>query len=75
MWAAHWLLFLRPGLAAWIGLMAVTQNIVGSLFNSHLMDFTQSWLYVFAVGVFGGMAMRQRGTDAPAQAPLLAQSR
>jgi O-antigen ligase len=55
--------------------MAVTQNIVGSLFNSHLMDFTQSWLYVFAVGVFGGMAMRQRGTDAPAQAPLLAQSR
>jgi O-antigen ligase len=77
MWAAHWLLFLRPGLAAWIGLMAVTQNIVGSLFNSHLMDFTQGWLYVFAVGVFGGMAMRQRGTDAPAQAqaPLLAQSR
>jgi O-antigen ligase len=75
MWAAHWLLFLRPGLAAWIGLMAVTQNIVGSLFNSHLMDFTQSWLYVFAVGVFGGMATRQRGTDAPAQAPLLAQSR
>jgi O-antigen ligase len=75
MWAAHWLLFLRPGVAAWIGLMAVTQNIVGSLFNSHLMDFTQSWLYVFAVGVFGGMVLRQRGTDAPEQAPLLAQSR
>ena len=60
MWAAHWRLFLKPGLIAWIGLAAVTQNIVGSLFNSHLMDFTQSWLYVFAVGVHGGMLFRQQ---------------
>jgi O-antigen ligase len=58
MWAAHWWLFFRPGLAAWIGLIAVTQNIVGSMFNSHLMDFTQSWIYVFAVGVFGGTVLR-----------------
>jgi O-antigen ligase len=58
MWAVHWRLFLRPGLAAWIGMIAVTQNIVGSLFNSHLTDFTQSWIYIFAVGVFGGTALR-----------------
>jgi O-antigen ligase len=64
MWSAHFLLFLSRG--PWIGLMAVTQNIVGSLFNSHLMDFTQSWIYVFAVGVFGGLALGQSspGKDA-----------
>jgi O-antigen ligase len=66
MWAAHWWLFVRPGLAAWTGLMAVTQNIVGSMFNSHLMDFTQTWIYVFAVGVFGGIVVRQQRTLKPA---------
>jgi O-antigen ligase len=66
MWIAHWRMFLAPGLAAWIGLMAVTQNIIGSLFNSHLMDFTQSWLYVFAVGVLGGMVLRRGEADASA---------
>jgi O-antigen ligase len=66
MWAAHWRLFLRPGLAAWIGMIAVTQNIVGSLFNSHLTDFTQSWIYVFAVGVFGGAVLRHQETVKPA---------
>jgi O-antigen ligase len=65
MWAVHWQLFVRPGLAAWTGLMAVTQNIVGSLFNSHLMDFTQTWIYVFAVGVFGGIVLRQQGACTP----------
>jgi O-antigen ligase len=65
MWAAHWRLFLRPGLAAWIGMIAVTQNIVGSLFNSHLADFTQAWIYVFAVGVFGGAVLRRQGTAKP----------
>jgi O-antigen ligase len=58
MWAVHWNVFRRPGLAAWIGLLAVTQNIVGSLFNSHLMDFTQGWLYVFAVGICCGTVWR-----------------
>ena len=32
-----------PGLVEWIGLVVVVQNIVGSLFNSHLFDFTQGW--------------------------------
>jgi O-antigen ligase len=61
MWIAHLLLFLRGGgLAAWIGVIVVVQNIVSSLFNSHLFDFTSGWLYVFGVGVAGGMVLRRR---------------
>jgi len=61
MWIAHFLLFLRgAGLTAWIGMIVVVQNVVSSLFNSHLFDFTSGWLYVFGVGVAGGMALRER---------------
>ena len=35
--------------------MVVVQNIISSLFNSHLFDFTQGWIYVFGVGVAGGL--------------------
>jgi O-antigen ligase len=59
MWIAHLRLFRGGGVASWIGLVAVVQNMVGSLFNSHLSDFTQGWIYVFAVGILGGMALRQ----------------
>jgi O-antigen ligase len=68
MWAAHWLMFTSPGLPAWIGIMVVTQNIVSCQFNSHLLDFTQGWLYVFGVGVFGGMVLRQNAQRAPGAA-------
>ncbi len=62
MWIAHFAMFLLPGHAAWIGISVVTQNVVGSLFNSHLFDFTQGWLYVFGVGIAGGIMLRkQRG--------------
>ena len=61
MWMAHLSLFLRgAGMTAWIGSIVVVQNIVASLFNSHLFDFTSGWLYVFGVGVAGGMVLRQR---------------
>lgn len=61
MWIAHLLLFVRgEGLIAWVGTMVVAQNIVSSLFNSHLFDFTSGWLYVFGVGVAGGMVLRAR---------------
>jgi O-antigen ligase len=60
MWVAHFMLFFGPGLNAWIGMIIVTQNVVSSLFNSHLFDFTQGWLYVFGVGVAGGTALRER---------------
>jgi O-antigen ligase len=60
MWIAHFRMFLFPGHAAWIGISVVAQNVVGSLFNSHLFDFTQGWLYVFGVGVAGGLMLRKR---------------
>ena len=60
MWVAHLLLFRGSGLAEWIGLVIVVQNIVGSLFNSHLFDFDQGWVYVFGVGVAGGMVLKRR---------------
>ncbi|MBX9847415.1 MAG: O-antigen ligase family protein [Xanthobacteraceae bacterium] len=58
MWIAHLLLFRGEGLAAWVGLVIVTQNVVGSLFNSHLFDFTQGWGYVMGVGVAAGMVLQ-----------------
>ncbi len=60
MWIAHLSLFGGSGLTAWFGLMVVVQNVVSSLFNSHLFDFTSGWLYVFGVGVAGGMVLRKR---------------
>jgi O-antigen ligase len=59
LWIAHLILFRGDGLVAWIGLVAVAENIVGSLFNSHLSDFTQGWIYVLAVGALGGTVLRQ----------------
>jgi O-antigen ligase len=58
MWLMHLLLFRGEGLAAWIGLMVVLQNIFTSLFNSHLFDFHEGWMYVLGVGVAGGMLLR-----------------
>ena len=60
MWLSHFLLFRGPGLISWIGLIIVVQNIISSLFNSHLFDFVQGWTYVFGVGVAGGMILRGR---------------
>jgi O-antigen ligase len=62
MWLAHGMLFREEGFAAWAGLVIVTQNIVGSLFNSHLFDFFQGWGYVIGVGVAAGMVLRQADT-------------
>ena len=47
--------------------MVVTQNIVSSQFNSHLLDFTQGWLYVFGVGVFGGTVLGRKAVGAPGE--------
>jgi O-antigen ligase len=65
MWLVHLLLFRGDGLANWIGLLVVVQNIFTSLFNSHLFDFHEGWMYVLGVGVAGGMALRARRHDAP----------
>ncbi len=61
LWGSHLMLFATPGFAAWCGLVVVLQNVVSSLFNSHLFDFTQGWMYVFGVGVLGGTVLHRRG--------------
>ena len=50
---------LRRRQRGWVGLVVVVQNIVSSLFNSHLFDFTQGWTYVFGVGIAGGMILQR----------------
>ena len=64
MWLWHFLLFRGEGLAAWIGLMVVLQNVFSSLFNSHLFDFHEGWMYVLGVGIAGGMVLRARSEAA-----------
>jgi hypothetical protein len=60
MWTAHVVLFREPSLTSWFGLVIVLQNIAACLFNSHLFDFTQGWLYVVGVGVLGGSVRHAR---------------
>ncbi|MCK1735774.1 O-antigen ligase family protein [Bradyrhizobium sp. 138] len=60
LWFAHLSLFRGEGLASWIGLLVVAQNMLSSLFNSHLFDFVEGWIYVLGVGVAGGMALARR---------------
>jgi O-antigen ligase len=69
MWVAHAALFSGPGLVQWIGLTVVVQNVVSSQFNSHLFDFTHGWLYIFGVGVIGGMVRRAQPPPAKAAQP------
>jgi O-antigen ligase len=56
LWFAHLSLFRGEGLACWVGLLVVVQNMLSSLLNSHLFDFAEGWIYVLGVGVAGGMA-------------------
>ena len=49
---------------AWIGLVVVTENVVGSLFNSHSFSIScEGWIYVVGVGVAAGVAMRRALRD------------
>ncbi|MBR0826106.1 O-antigen ligase family protein [Bradyrhizobium manausense] len=63
MWMLHLLLFRGDGLGNWIGLLVVVQNIFTSLFNSHLFDFHEGWMYVLGVGIAGGMVLGARRAD------------
>jgi hypothetical protein len=66
MWLVHLLLFRGQGFVAWIGLLVVVQNIFTSLFNSHLFDFHEGWMYVLGVGVAGGMMLAAGQRKPPA---------
>lgn len=70
MWIAHLMTFRGDGVVAWIGMMAVVQNILSSLFNSHLSDFYQGWLYVLAVGIAAGTL--RKTTDTQPRSPTAA---
>jgi len=59
MWIAHLLLFRGEGVVTWLGTVVVVENIVSSAAHSHLFDYVHGWLYVFAVGVLGGMVRRR----------------
>jgi O-antigen ligase len=59
MWLVHLLLFRGEGLIAWVGLLVVVQNIFTSLFNSHIFDFHEGWMYVLGVGIAGGTLLRR----------------
>ncbi len=70
MWLSHLLLFLPGrGLVAWIGLLTVVQNVLSSLFNSHVVDFHAGWMYVLGVGIAGGMVLRD-GAGKTAKQPV-----
>jgi O-antigen ligase len=62
MWLWHLLLFRGDGLVAWLGLLVVVQNIFTSLFNSHLFDFHEGWMYVLGVGIAGGTLLKAGAT-------------
>jgi O-antigen ligase len=63
MWFSHLMLFRGSGLMAWIGLLVVVQNFFTSLFNSHIFDFHEGWMYVLGVGVAGGMVLKAHATE------------
>ena len=60
MWIVHLLLFRGNELAAWLGFGIVVHNIGAGLSNSQLFEATLGWLYIFGVGVLGGMVLRNR---------------
>jgi O-antigen ligase len=59
MWIAHLALFRGESVVAWLGLVVVVENIFSSTVHSHLFDFNSGWLYVFGIGVLGGMMLRE----------------
>jgi O-antigen ligase len=61
MWIAHIALFTGRSAVAWLGLVVVAENILSSTVHSHLFDFNNGWLYVFAVGVLGGTIQGRQG--------------
>jgi len=66
MWAAHLALFWGSGALRAMGLAIVIQNILGSLFNSHLSTVTQGMLYCLGVGLIGALIRSARQSTSSA---------
>jgi hypothetical protein len=60
MWISHFLMFTEMRWISWLGTIVVSQNIFDSLFNSHLSDYVEGWIYVLGVGIAAGMVSRTR---------------
>jgi O-antigen ligase len=60
MWTVHFLMFAGRDVAGVLGQAVVLQNVMGSLFNSHLSTVTQGTLYCLAVGLLGGLVRGRR---------------
>jgi O-antigen ligase len=66
-WFWHLRLFRGEGLVNWIGLLVVVQNVFTPLSNSPIFDFREGWMYVFGVGVAGGMVLKAKSGGAAAK--------
>jgi O-antigen ligase len=75
MWVAHFRMFLHRDVVSIMGQAIVLQNVVGSLFNSHLATVTQGMLYCLAVGVLGAAVRDQLAGPAESFAQYLAARR
>lgn len=51
----HFMTFTGARWISWLGMIVVSQNIFDSLFNSHISDYVEGWIYVLGVGTAGGM--------------------
>ena len=67
MWIAHFRLFRGDGTIAWFGTVIVVENVISSTVHSHMFDSAHGWLYVFGVGVLGGMALHKRTESVAAE--------
>ena len=63
MWLVHLMLFRGDSLTNWIGLLVVVQNFLTSIFNSHIFDFHEGWMYVLGVGIAGGMVLKSKAAE------------
>ncbi len=67
MWWVHFFMFFDGSPISLMGRAIVVQNIVGSLFNSHLSTVTQGTLYCAAIGLLGGLVIRKSHRNSDGQ--------
>jgi O-antigen ligase len=70
MWIVHFLMFIEMRWISWLGIIVVSQNIFDSLFNSHISDYVEGWIYVMGVGIAAGMISKSRKPASPATTPI-----
>jgi O-antigen ligase len=73
MWATHFAMFIGRDFARVLGQAVVLQNVLGSLFNSHLSTVTQGMLYCLAVGLLGAVIRNASQPEAPAADPVISE--